>query len=323
VQNIPSSTTSNQQPSPRGKKKSAKDERVNSALRYALFMHTGSQESWEKLMAAGASGETISHYLVDEFGDGGGSQTEEGIQFAYAGLPVPRFWLDCSSQYTTAKPTLQEGRLVKRVRELLQIPELKALDDTAANSDASEKAAAQNYDAHEFVPKSDSKTICALCFQGRRGKPHRAWKEAQSGSTIATSGDESGTSTVTDQADADATPSQLTPTIFTKEIEVELSDADYKTKSRQLAFLRVQIEELQAEKKATDEGYKQKIGGLEEQCAELFRSIRKGRDTLELEVFERRDFELKVVEIVRADTNTVVESREMQERELQQKLPSI
>lgn len=335
-------------------------------------------------------------------------------------------------------------------------------------------ARSQSYGQHEFIPKQDSKTICALCFQGRNGKPHRQWKEAQkkndlasqetasgtdesgsqkrvialafladledeqkgrwatlceyerlyeaatkirdkrrltkermrivadydrawdeaikaldnnedvvqevrdrveaSGSTIATDADSAGGSALVESGEPPAwheyfeqTPGEgcflgcgkpeddpihhepataeraengdaaetlaplaetddagsQSPFIFTKEIEVELADSDYKAKSRQLAFLRVQIEELQAEKKTADEGYKQKIGGLEEQCTELFRSIRRGRDTLKLEVFERRDYGRKVVETVRADTQAVVESRPMLPRELQQPLPSI
>lgn len=362
---------------------------------------------------------------------------------------------------------------------------MTVLHDTieAAAEEASEiDARSQSYRAHEFTPKEDSKTICKTCFQGRNGKPHRAWKESQkksdpaspekaSGagetesqkrvmdlafladledeqksrwalfeqyndlrnqaqtkkdlkrlereqkdvlkdyenawdeavkaldnnadivqevrdrieaedSTIATDADapanggcspdcghadeehaafdagvkagcdgadpdtcpytddnlrdawlhghsvnfnastrpaETGES-VTDQANA-ATPSQ--PLIFNKEIEVELADRDYKEKSRKLAYLRLQIEELQAEMKRTVDGYKQKIGGLEEECSEVFRSIRSGRDTLELDVYERRDFERKVVETVRVDTLDVVETRPMAPREFQQPLPSI
>ncbi len=53
------------------------------------------------------------------------------------------------------------------------------------------------------------------------------------------------------------------------------------------------------------------------------RSIRRGRDTLDLEVYEHRDYDRKVVETVRADNFQVVDSRAMRARELQQPLPSL
>jgi hypothetical protein len=113
------------------------------------------------------------------------------------------------------------------------------------------------------------------------------------------------------------------PRVFKKEGDVVLNDHDVAGKARKHSLLRVQIEELQAEKKKTDDAYKAKIGGLEEECAELFRSIRSGRDTLELDVYERRDYERRIVETVRVDSLEVVESRAMRPTEYQLPLMSV
>jgi ribosome modulation factor len=184
------SPSPNQEPTSSRRKPSAKEERVNSALREALFMHEDSQNRWDKLIADGAHDTQIWHGLLREFGTGGGSQTVDGTLFAYIGggngIDPPLFWVGTSNHRTQDKPTLKGAALVKRVRELLQIPAMKALDDTAESGEAEETSPAQSYGAHEFTPKSDDKNICALCFQGRRGKPHRAWKEAQAQAQAAT-----------------------------------------------------------------------------------------------------------------------------------------
>lgn len=113
------------------------------------------------------------------------------------------------------------------------------------------------------------------------------------------------------------------PRVFKREIEVALNDHDIASKARVLSAKRVQIEELQSEKKRTDDHYKEKIGGLEAECAELLRAIRNGHDTLELDVYERRDYERKVVELVRVDSGETVETRAMKPTELQQPLLAV
>jgi hypothetical protein len=143
----------------------------------------------------------------------------------------------------------------------------------------------------------------------------------------AASGDDSGARDLTaangDASDAPATQIADAPAVFTKEVEIELNDHDIASRAKKLSYLRVQIEELLAEKKKTDDGYKAKIGGLEEQCFELFAEIRRGRVTEEVEVYERRDYERKVVETLRAETNDVIDARAMLPRELQMPLVSL
>ncbi|MGB8510069.1 MAG: hypothetical protein WCD76_16945, partial [Pyrinomonadaceae bacterium] len=106
-----------------GTKLQAKRARVDVALLRALTIHTHSEERWEQLQLRGATDAQIYHALKAEFGTGGGSQTDDKIQFAYTGEGEPRFWIDTSTSYTSAKPTLQGNALVKRVREVLTIPQ--------------------------------------------------------------------------------------------------------------------------------------------------------------------------------------------------------
>jgi hypothetical protein len=653
-----------------GSKLQAKRARVDAAILWALTIHTHSEERWEQLQLRGATDAQIYHALKEEFGTGGDSQTEDNIQFAYAGDGEPRFWLDSSTSYTTAKPTLQGNALVKRVREVLKIPQLLSVaaeaspetaraadsDDDESGTDrivyvdsarfgegksgdiasaysadfiikgkvrkpfkhdgklytctggvwgslheAGDKATAwrlvpiaeyegQTFsyndhresgyegirvkwgkdefvlsgppltfksavedastsdtpddagshadsreagsDAHQFKESTGSDGKCVTCKKPRSDEAHKAWAKAQrervksggpaldagtwreraaamtrdiahkmrpydtpgrktlrkievyesrihvalergqwqatlinladavdegalpavlfgltnenqvstlmrgdvrhveqygpqnmgptiktadefksavealkpfihqlledpnldprdgtqwaadplaaggdaaDGSTIAASGDvveeqacgedcqhtdeehwafdgglkagEIGASAETwlegDEREAwltghsvgvlnreataakpatDASPVDAPPRIFKSTIEVPLTDGDVAAKARLLSHLRVQIEELLAEKKQTDDGYKNRIGGLEEQCSELFRSIRSGRAELELDVYERRDYERRVVETVRVDCGDVVDSRAMRPTEFQRPL---
>jgi hypothetical protein len=109
-----------------GSRLNAKRRKLDEALRTALLLHTDSAERWDKLIAAGATDEEIWQALKREFGSGGGSQTEGGVQFAYAGgdsfSAPPKFWLDSGSHYTQQKPTLSGAALVRHVRELMGIP---------------------------------------------------------------------------------------------------------------------------------------------------------------------------------------------------------
>lgn len=113
------------------------------------------------------------------------------------------------------------------------------------------------------------------------------------------------------------------PRTFRDTFDVKLDDHDIASKARTLSLLRLQIEELQAEMKKTVEGYKARIGGLEEQCVELFKAIRRGYDELDLEVYEERDYDNHTVKTVRADSGVVVATRAMTPAEYQQRLPSI
>lgn len=367
-----------------GAKKASKAERINTALRAALYMHEDSTERWRALRDEGADNNQIWQALLEEFGTGGSSQTEGGDQFAYQGgngAAQPKFWFSQGTHYTNEKPTLAGARLVKRVRELLEIPEesqsravlsklesgqrgrwatlceyigkrnqkrLKSeredvLKESEAASEEAVSALSGNADAVQEVrdrvempPASDETLIDMLGLISitvdlptvQSWTPEqRRQAESYAAAVHLKAGDHDD---VKVPPRPEFLPAEVTPATedapasktFSTEIEVELSDADYKAKSRQLAFLRLQIEELQAEKKQTDDSYKQKIGGLEEQCAEIFTALRRGRDTLELEVFERRDYEREVVETRRADSGAVVAERAMNPSELQQPLPT-
>ncbi|HEY0169429.1 MAG TPA: hypothetical protein VGB98_00130 [Pyrinomonadaceae bacterium] len=118
----------------------------------------------------------------------------------------------------------------------------------------------------------------------------------------------------------DAAPETRT---FKRVVEVKLNDHDIADKARKAALLNLQIEELEAEKDSTAKTYKKKIDGLEEERDKLMREIRAGRDELELEVFERRDYDRHVVELRRADSCEFISERPMRPTEYQQRLPAV
>ncbi len=168
-------------------KKPSKSERVDRALRAALSMHDYSDEYWQKRIAEGASDNDIYAALVDQFRNGIGSQTEDGIQFAARGLSpdgnhVPCLWLDSPTHMTTQKPTLKGAALVKRVREVLSIPQVRSFHDKDSPpvEEAAPPAEAKPGDmAHEFKPTTARNGRCMVCNQVSDTEPHRAWKAAQ------------------------------------------------------------------------------------------------------------------------------------------------
>ncbi len=116
--NVSPTTHSDQQLSSSQKKKSAKEERINTALRDALYMHSESQERWGKLIANGAHDNEIWHAVLREFGGGGSSSTEGGDQYSFQGgngYAQPKFWFSCGTYLTDAKPTLAGARLLSRI----------------------------------------------------------------------------------------------------------------------------------------------------------------------------------------------------------------
>jgi len=317
-----------------------KQERLDAALKEALYLHDFSEARWRKLIEAGASDPQISHALTDEFGagSGGSSQTaEDGIQFAYRGLPEPRFWIDAGSPHDTQRqPTLAGKKLVARVREVLKIPAVgpHLPDDLIAAGwslreyrNGTVRAQQKGTGLATITDPGLSAVVANARFlTGRRVALSQAAEESEAEAGDATP--EADAPPVVEEwdgekwepKDAEEAPE---PRVFTKEIEVELTDADYKVKSRIIAHKKLEIEELQAEKKRTDDHYKQKIGGLEEEYGEVLRELRAGRATLTLSVYEVRDYERKVVVLCRADNGAAVEERAMRPAEFQQPLPTL
>ncbi|MGB8510226.1 MAG: hypothetical protein WCD76_17740, partial [Pyrinomonadaceae bacterium] len=118
----------------------------------------------------------------------------------------------------------------------------------------------------------------------------------------------------------EAAPPVVPPRIFKSTIEVPLTEHDLAEKAILLSNKQIQIDELEAEKKQSNEGYNAKIGGLKEECSQIHRSVRARRDELELDVYERRDYERRVVETVRVDCGDVVAERAMKPTEFQRPL---
>lgn len=493
--------------------------RVDDALREALDLHVYSETAWRELKESGGSDDDISHRLVDQWGNGVGSSTDSGIQFAVKGLPVPLFWVDASSHHTTAKPTLEGKKLVRRVRELLEIPppgtpspdaasvdeqpeptlkerteatlELRdrlkkdgwkfkdyadgrwmaahkarglktgkhdglveviheaarlaeahtaEIEDAGSQAESSEGSVYEGQDAETLLEATEreqrerwealkltEEAITTIRKSRRRDQLEKerdelrtvyaaTWSELSDATSpqvandlrnrieglevepTATPGDDSELSTIDADGEASSFPQlgygcplncdhtekehlafeiglaageqglraedcaleglereawlygqsvgaanraaavpaadgdvvEHTPApdaapetrIFKSVVEVKLNDHDIADKARRASLLNLQIEELEAEKDSTAKTYKKKIDGLEEERDKLMREIRAGRDELELEVFERRDYERHVVELRRADTCELISERPMKPTEYQPPLLS-
>jgi len=309
--------------------KQATSERLNHALKAALYLHDCSAPRWRKLIEAGASDPQISHALTDEFGagSGGSSQTEDGVQFAYRGLPEPRFWIDAGSPHDTQRqPTLAGQKLVARVREVLKIP---AVGPTLPDDLIAAGWSLREYRNGTVRAQQKGTGLATITDPGLSAVVANARFLTRRRVALSQAAEESEAEAGDATPEADATPvaEEVTPLAaaepFFKEVEVELNDHDIAHKARKASLLALQIEELEAEKKETDSTYKKKIGGLEEERDKLMREIRRGHATLELQCFEGRDYERKVVVLCRADNGVAVEERAMRPAEYQQPLPSL
>jgi hypothetical protein len=150
-----------------------KHERVNEALGEALLIHTDSKERWDKLIAEGAHDNDIWDALHREFGaTGGGAQSLAGIQFAYLGgharSEPPRFWVDSATPMTAQKPTLSGAALVRRVREVLAIPQPKPTEAGTPEAARETEDLAEIYGAGRKFPAALVEAGWRLAQEGHR-----------------------------------------------------------------------------------------------------------------------------------------------------------
>jgi len=103
----------------------------------------------------------------------------------------------------------------------------------------------------------------------------------------------------------------------TRDLPVELTDAELLVKSRELATHMQKLYDIRAEAKLSADGYKSTIKTLEQEIAEMQRVVKTGKELRPVEIFERKRFSRSVVEVVRADTFEVVRTRPMTDAEKQ------
>jgi hypothetical protein len=103
-----------------------------------------------------------------------------------------------------------------------------------------------------------------------------------------------------------------------RELQCNLTDAEVRERGEELAAVTNQIKETEAEKKAANSEKNEAIKGLHGRASDLAECIRTGQETRLVEVRETLDYDAKVVEVHRVDTQELVERRTMSDLELQQ-----
>lgn len=96
-----------------------------------------------------------------------------------------------------------------------------------------------------------------------------------------------------------------------EDLPCALNPDEVRRKGEELAQARKQYIETSEAAKAAAAGFKDKLKALDKDIDELAEQIRSRRETRPVEVIERRDPELAMIETVRVDTGEVVRARAM------------
>lgn len=125
-------------------------ELTNACLIKALHSYSGSEEKWAKVRERGATDEELQQFIGHAFGEGGAT---DPYCHSCKGGKTPKFFMGTAS--CEGKPTLQGKALVKRVRELLEIPyPVKTEDEPAAEPTESVTSVAE--DVVEIMEEAES-----------------------------------------------------------------------------------------------------------------------------------------------------------------------
>lgn len=112
-----------------------------------------------------------------------------------------------------------------------------------------------------------------------------------------------------------------------RDLKVKLTEAEWCATASALGAEQAKLYEVELEKQSMMATLKARIGTHEERMAQLGELVRSREETRAVECFERKDEKKFVVELYRADTGVLVESRSMTAAErhdvLQVKLPGI
>jgi hypothetical protein len=107
----------------------------------------------------------------------------------------------------------------------------------------------------------------------------------------------------------------------TMELPVRLTNGEKLQRGNLAAELAHESHVLEEKRKLQNAALKAQIDALQEQMADLFDQLRTGEQVREVEVEQKKDFELGVERIIRLDTGEVVSERALGPEEMQQDLP--
>jgi hypothetical protein len=110
---------------------------------------------------------------------------------------------------------------------------------------------------------------------------------------------------------------------FIQLLDVPLTDAELIVKGEKLTEQLELIDQVTAEKKESMQSYNDKLKELDEIARSYRESIENRTEKREVTCAERQIFEQNKIEIVRLDTNEVVETRAMDAADRQPELPEV
>lgn len=96
-----------------------------------------------------------------------------------------------------------------------------------------------------------------------------------------------------------------------RDLPVKLSDAEWAANSSALAAEQQKLIEAEGEKATVMQGYKSRIESHKERMLDLGRKVHSHEETRAVECFERHDAKKFIVEVYRADSGELVETRPM------------
>lgn len=107
----------------------------------------------------------------------------------------------------------------------------------------------------------------------------------------------------------------------TKTLPCQLTEEEIRLRGLRLATLRSEIGDIEIEKKAANQEFKERIESREKQCGTLVKQITSGQEYREVIVKDVEDFDKQQVCTIRVDTGDTVEVRAMTPHELQRPIP--
>ena len=103
-----------------------------------------------------------------------------------------------------------------------------------------------------------------------------------------------------------------------RRLPCKLTQAEFNGKALEFAQLDEELDQLEAKRKAANEGYKDRIGGVNARRSELRRIVVKREEERDVQCTWHADWASKSMLLRRDDTGEVVQARTMTAEEVQQ-----
>ena len=110
---------------------------------------------------------------------------------------------------------------------------------------------------------------------------------------------------------------------FKRMLPCDLTDQEMKKKGKRAGEMQAEADTVRQEMNDAVAGHKKDLKEINGKLRVLLSELESGKEERNVECFERKDFKRKKAEVVRTDSNEVVETRTMEAWELQEKFPQV